>query len=155
MRTPFLASLLLLLASFAGAQTHSMGGVQRGQPILGPSGVVAYDFELCCGGPGKPVHISNGFDYDFDTGTFNLTYSGPGCLKACVFSGTNFQNWFSLVPISKYCEVQSATLFGNFQASTYYPEVFAEYSQVYCVEGANHWWSGGSLTVHLDVNSQP
>jgi hypothetical protein len=139
----FLWTLLLLVAP-TFSQVVAEGGVVGAQLI--PN--VAYDFELCCGGPGSGF-VGNGFYTDGAVdGDFRLFYMGKGCLVGCRFDGT-IQDWFTRQSLSRYCTIQSALLIGTFNSFKYYPSVEAEYSQMFCVKDGNHWGSGGTLTVHL------
>jgi hypothetical protein len=136
-----LLTVLFLLGSAFG-QSLALGGV-IGAQIVVPN--VAYQFELCCGGPGSG-HVGNGFDYS--DGTFNLYYKGKGCLLGCTFTGT-IDTWFAPQSLTRYCTIQSALLTGSLSAYHYYPNVEAEYSQMFCVKNGNHWSGPGGLIVHL------
>jgi hypothetical protein len=139
----FLWTLLFFAASCFG-QSLGEGGVNAAQLIPG----VAYDFELCCGGPGSGF-VGNGFAYD--DGMFHLYYKGTGCLEGCSVNGT-IDTWFYPQSISKYCTVQSALLTVNLDSFRWYGNVPAEYSQIFCVENGNHWSGPGGLVVHLSTS---
>lgn len=139
-----LIALLVIGHEAFGQHTLGEGGVIGAQLILGVGGPVAYDFNLCCGGPAIGF-LDNGFDYH--DGQFNLYYKGKGCLGGCTFYGENIQ-WYTPQSVGN-CETLTATMTGNFIGAKYWPDVTAEYSQIYCVKGGNHWYSDGTLTVHL------
>ena len=142
-------AFFLFLASAFG-QDLAAGHVGAAWPEGFGHKFAAYNFTLMGGGPGKGS-LHNGFDYSDAShgGQFNLNFTGPGCTKGCTFTGF-FDTWYEPQSLYNYCEVQSGLLTGdlNFGNGMTWFNVPAEYSQLFCVDGDNHWWTAGDLTVH-------
>lgn len=148
---------VLLLSSVALGQSQGVfkGGVMAVRPVQGLSGLVALNFEVY----GEVLLDPNFFSYDGNN--FSLTFTSSVaplfCVGTCSFAGTVSQ-WFIGQSIGN-CVVQNAIIdgqltLGGFEQNghyvqpKYYPDVYATYSQVYCVDNGT-WYSGGSVSIHL------
>lgn len=111
----------------------------------------------------EAVPSANQFSYDATK--FNLSFTDSTdapliCSGGCTLAAA-IEQWYTPQSIGG-CTITSATLEnGTYSQGAYYeksgqrvpPKVFynvtALFSQTYCVEGANHFYSGGTLTVNL------
>ena len=153
-----IAKMLILVCMFAiaapaHAQNIGEGSVVFAVNLPGPGTERVYEFSICCGAPGAPQWLGNGFGYQgYVGGTFGMSFlskrGGPCSTGAgCNFSGT----WtkYTEQPVDLFCYNVVGTVTGTFGfGSKVIDNVSAEFTQPHCTDEWL-WDATGGFNVHF------